>query len=101
MILNEPIAVPLAAQSDLKRAVDILKQEGCSEVFLFGSLATGGARADSDIDLAVRGCPTGRFFHLLGRLLLELEREVDLVRLDDADPFAQHLLQDELLVRLA
>ena len=82
-----------AFQPDLDRAVAILKDGGCSEVFLFGSLAEGRAHENSDIDLAVRGCPTGAFFRLLGELMFELRHAVDLVDLDAPDPFAQFLLQ--------
>ncbi len=87
-------------QPDIDRAVAILKAGGCSEVFLFGSLAEGRAHEHSDIDLAVRGCPTGEFFRLYGELMGELEHCVDLICLDKADPFAQFLLEHGLLLRV-
>jgi len=31
-------------QKDIRRAKEILKKAGCSEVFLFGSLAAGGGK---------------------------------------------------------
>ncbi len=65
--------VPEVLEHDLRRAVKILREAGCPEVFLFGSGVTGTLRADSDLDLAVRGCPRGNFFHGFGRLLLELD----------------------------
>lgn len=37
-------------------------EAGCSEIFLFGSLASGEVGDKSDIDLAIRGCPQGKFF---------------------------------------
>ena len=89
--LVDHAAVPAAFQSDIERAVRILKEEGCGEVYLFGSLAEGHLRDGSDIDLAVRGCPTGKFFHVWGRLSDELKHPVDLVRLDDDEPFAEYL----------
>jgi predicted nucleotidyltransferase len=67
---------------------------------LFGSGITGKVRNESDIDLAVRGCPHGHFFHLLGRLLWELERPTDLVDLDAPDAFAQHLQTEGVLLRV-
>ena len=79
---------------DIQRAVDILKQAGCTQVFLFGSLAAGKVREGADIDLAVRGCPKGKFFHLLGKLLRELHHSVDLVSLDRQDDFARYLEQE-------
>lgn len=86
--------LPETYQKDLGRAVEILKQAGCTQVFLFGSLAAGQAREGTDVDLAIRGCPKGKFFHLLGQLLLELEHPVDLVNLDSQDAFARYL-EDE------
>ena len=98
--LTSGMTIPAAFQPDVARAVRILKEGGCKEVFLFGSLAEGRSHADSDIDLAVCGCPADRFFHLLGKLLFELRHRVDLVDLDAPDPFAQYLLQHGALQRV-
>lgn len=87
-------------QQDVAHAVQILKQEGCSEIYLFGSGARGNISNTSDIDLAVRGCPPEKFFHVFGRLLMELEHPVDLVDLDASKAFAQQLLKEKQLVRL-
>jgi predicted nucleotidyltransferase len=85
-------------QRDLYHAVEILKTAGCTHVFLFGSLTTRQFRDNSDIDLAIRGCPKGKFFHLLGQLLLKLDHPVDLINLDGQDAFARYLeLEGELL----
>jgi len=87
-------------ESDLHRAVEILKGAGCTQIFLFGSLATGQVSDQSDIDLAVRGCPKGKFFHLLGRLVFELKHPVDLVNLDSRDAFARYLEEKKELLRV-
>lgn len=100
MIETTDIMIPEAFRPDIERAVEILKEGGCSEVFLFGSLAEGYSREDSDIDMAVRGCPPSSFFHLYGKLLWELQHRVDLVDLDATDPFARWLLQNEELLRV-
>jgi predicted nucleotidyltransferase len=90
-----------AYRSRLEKAIAILRGFGCSEIHLFGSLARGEARDDSDIDLAVRGCPKSKFFHVLGLLLTELDRSVDLVDLDSADPFARYLEEHQELLQIA
>lgn len=96
--VEEKVQLPTVYQKDVHRAVEILKEAGCTHVFLFGSLAVGKVREESDIDLAVRGCPKGRFFRLLGQLLLELDHSVDLVNLDRQDAFARYLeTEGELL----
>jgi predicted nucleotidyltransferase len=98
--LTANIAVPDVFQEDINRAVKILKEGGCTEIYLFGSGVTGKVRNGSDIDLAVRGCPQGHFFHLLGRLLWELDHPADLVDLDAPDAFAQYLQKEGVLLRI-
>jgi predicted nucleotidyltransferase len=92
--------IPESLQADIRRAVEILKAAGCAEIFLFGSAATGVAGSRSDIDLAVRGCPPNQFFHLLGKLLWELDHPVDLIDLDAPDTFARFLEGRGKLVRI-
>jgi predicted nucleotidyltransferase len=87
-------------REDIERAVQILKEAGCTEIYLFGSVATGETRAESDIDLAVRGCPPGRFFHTLGRLMRELDHWVDLVDLDESSIFVRYLLDSGELIHI-
>jgi predicted nucleotidyltransferase len=83
--------LPDQYQTNITRAVEILKQGGCTEIFLFGSLASGNFNPQSDIDLAVRGCPSEKFFHLLGQLIFRLDYPVDLIDLDSRDPLARFL----------
>lgn len=100
MIKTESVEIPELFEKDIIRAVRILKEEGCSEIFLFGSGATGKVRDESDIDIAIRGCPKGRFFQVLGRLIWELNRPVDLINLDAQDAFAQYLQKEGALLRI-
>lgn len=99
MIATE-IKIPEAFRSDIERAVKILKDGGCREVFLFGSLVDGSSRPDSDIDLAVRGCPAGEFLRMYGELMWGLEHKFDLVDLDVSHPFTKHLIQEGEMLRL-
>jgi predicted nucleotidyltransferase len=92
--------LPRSVQEDIQRAVRILKEEGCSEVFLFGSAATGEFNEMSDLDIAIRGCPKGRFFDILAKLFMSLSRPVDLVKLDSEDLFAQYLQKQGELLRV-
>lgn len=89
--------VPEALRHDVARGVDILKNGGCREVYIFGSIAENRVRAESDIDFAVRGCPVDRFFKLQGRLLMELAHSADLVDLD-ADPDLAAFLEREAVL---
>jgi predicted nucleotidyltransferase len=94
------IQIPEIYQKDIRRAVEILKEAECTNIFLFGSLTTGKVHDGSDIDLAIRGCPKGKFFQLLGKLLLELDHPVDLVSLDRRDDFANFLEREGGLLQI-
>lgn len=98
--MEEKVQLPEIYQRDIHQAVEILRESGCTQVFLFGSLAAGKVQEGSDIDLAVRGCPKGKFFHLLGKLLLELYHSVDLVSLDRQDDFARYLEKEGELLQV-
>jgi predicted nucleotidyltransferase len=69
-------------RDDIKKAISILREERCSEVYVFGSIATDKATETSDIDIGIRGYPRERFFRIYGRLISELDHEVDLVDFD-------------------
>lgn len=99
MSITQPF--PQVYEENLMRAVNILKEGGCTEIYLFGSLAIGKAHQKSDMDLAVRGCPPGNFFPLLGKLLVTLDYAVDLVDLDKNLAFAHFLEQEKELQRIA
>ena len=98
--MADNFTIPKILQKDVNRAIRILKDGGCSEIFLFGSGVTGKIREDSDLDLAIRGCPRSRFFNLLGRLIMELDHQVDLVNLDIQSPFTNYLQKEGTLVRI-
>lgn len=98
--IKSPVKLPDSHKADIERAVEILKASKCDQIFLFGSLVSGHFDSDSDIDLAIRGCPPGEFFNLLGQLLLALDHRVDLVNLDSHDAFAQFLKREGELIRV-
>jgi predicted nucleotidyltransferase len=100
---KQRLPLPEAYEKNIRLAVDILKDAGCADIFLFGSLAENNFREGSDIDIAVRGCPKGKFFHALGRLLLELDYPADLTDLDENDEndaFSKYLAQEGGLLKL-
>ena len=96
-MLEELNRLPSSYKKDIEKAVKILKEEGCKEVFLFGSIVEGNIQEDSDIDLAVKGCPSGKYFNLIGKLMLELGHPIDLVNLDKNDDFASFLFREKEL----
>jgi predicted nucleotidyltransferase len=68
----------------LQQARELLVAYGAGRVWLFGSLAAGHPRPDSDIDLAAEGIDTGVYFKALADLMGLFQAPVDLVRWEDA-----------------
>jgi len=88
--------------SDLiKRAAQALKTAGAREVYLFGSAARGVLREDSDIDFAVSGLPPENFFRAMGKVGDIVQRNIDLVDLDEVNPFTRYLKEEGELHRVA
>ena len=86
--------LPNSYQDDIKKAIEILKENGAKEVFIFGSIANGKFNMNSDIDIAVRGIEGEKFYKVASILMFELEKEFDLIDLDDKENrFSQMLLE--------
>jgi len=88
-------------QKGIQTAVEILREAGAREVYLFGSAARGTAKPDSDLDLAVRGLPPESFFQVVGQVAMRVSRRFDIVDLDDRNPFTEYLERKGKLVRVA
>ncbi len=75
-------------------ALDVIaKAQGLKMIVLYGSHARRKPPPgpDSDLDLAILGCPTDRFWTCLQALSAQFpDHPVDLVRLEDADPLLRH-----------
>jgi len=93
--------LPISYQEDIKKAIEILKENGAKEIFIFGSIANGKFNENSDIDIAVRGLDEKVFYQVASILLFELENEVDLIDLDDKNNrFSQMILKVGGLLRV-
>jgi predicted nucleotidyltransferase len=79
--------IPDKYQSDIKKAVYLLKNEGCKAVFLFGSMVTGKIHQNSDIDIGITGLPPKKFFRVNAYLDKELTSKIDLVDFDLRNDF--------------
>ena len=87
-------ALPTLYQEDIKKAIQILKENGAKEVYVFGSIVNGKFNENSDIDIAVKGLNEKDFYKVASILMFELENEIDLIDLDDkANNFSQMLLK--------
>lgn len=75
--------IPEKYRLDIEKAASCLKEEGCSAIFLFGSLVTGKYTALSDIDIGVMGLPPKKYIRTCTKLSNILENEFDLVDFDE------------------
>ncbi|TVR90568.1 MAG: nucleotidyltransferase domain-containing protein [Spirochaetaceae bacterium] len=82
-------------------ATNYLKSVGCSEIYLFGSVAEGNAREASDFDIAVRSIPAKKFFAIYGELLSRISRPVDLVDIDLQANLGRRILANTHIKRVA
>lgn len=76
------VDIPKEFKKDINKAINILKEIGFTELYVFGSLISNNYDKNSDIDFAVKGIPDNKYFYAIGRLDMELEHKFDLVNLD-------------------
>ena len=99
--MTTDLALPDDLIADIFMVTRILLDEGCKEIFIFGSIAKGTIAGDSDIDIATIGHSESRFFKVYGRHLTTLHRGVDLVALDYDMEFGRNLRETGMLIRVA
>jgi len=85
----------------VRKAAETLKSFGATDVYIFGSAVNGEFGEYSDIDLAVSGLPPEKFFKAMGKAEDILKMEIDLVDLDEKNPFVEYLTSHGDLVRVA
>jgi predicted nucleotidyltransferase len=82
IVYMEVANIPQRYQNDVELAVNYLKSEGCSDIYLFGSIVTGKTHDDSDIDIGVKGLPPKKFIRTYSILNDKLSNKIDLVDFD-------------------
>jgi len=88
-------------EDEIRQAAQILKSYSATEVYLFGSQATGEGDENSDVDFAVRGLPDEVYFTASARASSVLSVSMDLITLDESTPFVELLFKREALRRVA
>jgi predicted nucleotidyltransferase len=77
--------------AQLQACLDYLKEQGASDIYLFGTWAEGEASDSSDLDLAIRGIPGREEARIKNDLRRIAGFPVDIVLLDEPSPFATHV----------
>lgn len=100
--MENPIKeLPEIYSKDLELAIKILKNYGCSKIYIFGSVAKGNYHDNSDIDIAIEGINPKDFFNAYADLSFHLKSRIDLVNIDSHKSFAALLFDIKELVRVA
>ena len=80
---------------DLREFEKILRHYGAEKIILYGSLARGDYRVDSDIDLCYEGIPAYDYFRVLAECLLQAHRRFNLVDLKTAKGYFRDRILNE------
>jgi predicted nucleotidyltransferase len=89
-------SLPDRYKEDIQKSVEILKKEGCKEIYLFGSLVTGKYHDKSDIDIGIKGLPSEKFFDVYAKLGYIIE----LTDFDDSKDFFEIVNRHKEIVKI-
>jgi predicted nucleotidyltransferase len=64
---------------DIQKVESILLHYGATKIILYGSLARGDYKADSDIDVCVEGVPNEHYFRVVAECLMKVQRPVSVL----------------------
>lgn len=64
---------------DIEKIESILIHYGAVKIILYGSLARGDYRVDSDIDICYEGIPDESYFRTVAECLMETQRRVSIL----------------------
>ncbi len=81
----------LLKDSQISSCVELLREKGAAQVYVFGSHARGTDGTDSDFDFGVCGLPPRNFFSAWYELELLSKKNVDLADFDEHPEFLRHL----------
>jgi predicted nucleotidyltransferase len=80
-------------ERELAKVVRLSKEFGAEKVLLFGS-CLDDVESAHDIDVAIKGVKPEKFFEMYGRILGEVDSELDLIPLEDTrEHFAKRILE--------
>ncbi len=94
------LEIPKEYMKEINKIIWIIKEEGCQEAYIFGSLARGEQTNSSDIDIAVKGMKPDKFFKVYGKLISSIEHNVDLVDIDDGSDFSKLIMAKGEMMRV-
>jgi predicted nucleotidyltransferase len=87
----------MVSDRDKATIAALARRYGAATVWLFGSSADRRRRG-RDLDLAVEGVASARFFQFVGDLMLSLSRPVDVVALEKRSKLSALIRRDGILI---
>ena len=93
-------SLPDTYKKDIQIAVKILKNEGCKNIYLFGSLVTGNFNESSDIDIGIEGLPPEKFFSTYSKLGIQMNNLIDLVDFDFSKDFFEIVKKNKEIIKI-
>lgn len=70
---------PPEIMGDIEKIESILIRYGDWKVILYGSLAKGNYKVDSDIDICYEGIPDESYFRALAECLMKAQRQISIL----------------------
>ncbi len=86
---------PKSMQNDLNQILSILKKYDVDKVLVYGSVARGDYKDESDLDICVEGLDNQYFFMALGECMMKSERSVSITDLNNTSGYYRERILKE------
>lgn len=88
-------AFPDDLRQELRETSAILRNYGAQKIILYGSLARGDYRTDSDVDICVEGLPDQNYFRAFAECLMKARRRISVLDLRNVRGYFRERILDE------
>lgn len=83
---------------DIRKVASILLHYGAMKIILYGSLARGDYRDDSDIDICVEGIPDESYFRAIAECLMNAQRRISILDFKNVHGYLKERILSEGVV---
>jgi len=86
-------------QNDLNQILSVLKKYDADKVLLYGSVARGDYKDDSDLDICVEGLDNRYFFRAVGECMMKSEHSVSVIDMNNTSGyFRERILREGRII---